>query len=157
MLLHDSAFAAEMLVDCNAVGREPQQPSHSPLTVLDRFAPDVFAVHFEQIEGTVNRPRVGAVAADEIERREPAVVADDGLAIDDAGSNGQRFDRFSGEREAVGEIAAVPRHEPDAPALAVRQDAETVMLDLMNPARARRRLTGGARQAQRLGAAGAHA
>jgi len=62
-------------------------------------------------------------------------------------SNGQRLDRFSGEREAVGEVAAVPRHEPNATAPTVRENAEAVVFDFVNPAPARRRLFGWARQA----------
>ena len=88
------------------------------------------------------------MTADEVEHRKSAIVAGDGLAIDDAGSNRQRHDSFNGEREAVGEIMAVTGDRPNAAAAPMRQDAEAVVFDLMNPARFRRRLSSRTRQAR---------
>ena len=102
MLVDDRALAAEGLIEGDAVVREPQQPGQPPLAVLDRFAPDVFAVHLEQVERAEDRARVGAVAADEIEHGKSVVVANNGLAIDDTGSYEQNLNRFGSERKAVG-------------------------------------------------------
>ena len=93
-----------MLVDGNTVVREPQQPGEPALAVLDRLAPDVLAVHLEQVERTEDRPCAGAVAPDEVKHSQSAIVANDGFAVDDAGANGQHFYRFSAEGQA--QIAA---------------------------------------------------
>jgi hypothetical protein len=80
------------------------------------------------------------MAADEIEHRQPVVVADDGLTVDNARSDGQCLDRGGGEREAVTEVIAVASEQANAPAAAVRQDPEAVVLDLVNPAGSRWRM-----------------
>ena len=137
----------KVLVERDAVVRQPQQPGEPALAVLDRLAPDVLAVHLEQVERTEDRAGVGPVAADEVEHGQAVVVADDGLAVDDARADGQRLDRLGDEREAVREVVPVAREKPDAAPAPVRQDPEAVVLDLVNPARARRRLAGRSRQA----------
>ena len=50
------------------------------------------------------------MAADEIEHGQAAVVADDGLAVDDAGFDLQLLDRGRHEREAIGEVVAISGH-----------------------------------------------
>jgi hypothetical protein len=62
------------------------------------------------------------------------VVADDGLAVDNAGFDGQRLDRRCGERKAFCEVVTVAGDQADAAATPVRQDPEAVVLDLVNPA-----------------------
>jgi hypothetical protein len=42
------------------------------------------AVHLEEVELAQDLMSVGGVAADEIEYGKPAIVADDGLAVDNA-------------------------------------------------------------------------
>jgi len=44
--------------------------------------------HFEQIEGAKHRLRAVASAPDWLERRQPAVVGDDGLTVRSAGVSG---------------------------------------------------------------------
>jgi hypothetical protein len=109
-----------VLVDRNAVVRQPQQPGQPALSVLDRLAPDVFAVYLEQVERAEDSAGIGGVAADEIEHRQTAVVADNGLAVDDAGPDGQGLDRCRREREAVTEVIAVSGDQPNATAAPVR-------------------------------------
>jgi hypothetical protein len=43
--------------------REPQQPGQPTLAVLDRLAPDVFAVHLEEIERAEHRSGAGGMMA----------------------------------------------------------------------------------------------
>jgi hypothetical protein len=62
-----------MLIESNAVMWEPQQPGEPALAILDRLASDIFAVHLEQVEGV--GAAVAAMAADQIERRQPVVAA----------------------------------------------------------------------------------
>jgi hypothetical protein len=126
---------------------KPQQTRQPALSVLDRLAPDVLAVHLEQVERAENRVDIGRVSADEVEHREPAVVADNGLAVYDARMDWQSLYRRRDQREAVREIAAVSRSQPDAAALTLRQNAKSVVFDLVNPAGSDRRLFGRTRQA----------
>ena len=53
---------------------------------------------------------------------------------------GQGLDRFRDEREAVREVVALTRDQAHAAPAPVRKDPKAVVLDLVNPPRARRRL-----------------
>jgi hypothetical protein len=125
----------------NAVVRKPQQPGEPALAVLDWLAPDVFTVHLAQIERAQDRARVCGVAADQIEHGQTAVVADDRLSVDDARADRQRLDRFSDTRKAVRKVVAAAGEKPNGAPTPVGQDPESVVLDLVNPARACRRLS----------------
>jgi hypothetical protein len=59
----------------------------------------------------------------------------------------QRLDRVPDEREAIAPIMAVARQQPNASGVAARHEAKAVLLDLVQPARAARRLVGGCREA----------
>ena len=122
--------------------REPKQAGEPALAVLDRFAPEVFAVHLEEVERAEYRGRIAPVRADELEHGQAAVAADYGLAVEDARADGQRLNRFRDEREAVREVVAVAGEEPNGAPAPVREDPEAVVFDLVNPARARQRLAG---------------
>jgi hypothetical protein len=76
--------------------REPKQAGEPALAVLDRFAPEVFAVHLEEVERAEYRGRIAPVRADELEHGQAAVAADYGLAVEDARADGQRLNRFRG-------------------------------------------------------------
>jgi hypothetical protein len=149
VLVNDGAVAGKSLVESDAFVWKPQQPRQPALSVLDRLAPDVLAAHLEQVERAENRTGVGGVAADEVEHRKPAVVGDNGLAVDHARLDRQSLDRLGDEREAVRQVVAVAGDQAHAAAAPVRQDPEAVVLDLVNPAGGRRRLAGRARQAWR--------
>jgi len=139
VFVDDRAVAAEVLVNREALVRHPQQVSQAALTVFNSLAPYVFAVYFKQVERTKDRARITSVAADEIKHSKTVIVANDSLTVDDAGSNGQRLNRCLDEREAIRKVIAVSRRQPNAAPSAMRQYAETVMLDFMNPAQSRRR------------------
>jgi hypothetical protein len=83
---------------------------------------------------------VACVIADEIEHRKSIIVANDGLTIDNAGSDGQRLDRFSDERESISKVMPVSRQQLDAATSPMREDAEAIVLDFVDPAGATRRL-----------------
>ena len=102
MLVDHRAVTAEVLVHGNAVMRQPKQPGQPALSVLDRLGAHVLAVHLEEIERAEDGATVATVAADQIEYRQPVVVARDRFAVDDAGLDRKRRDRGYGEREAVG-------------------------------------------------------
>jgi hypothetical protein len=57
------------------------------------------------------------------------------------------LERGRSEREALGEVVAVSAEQADAAPAPVRQDAEAVVLDVVNPAGTRRRLASRPRQA----------
>ena len=86
------------------------------LAILDGLSADIPAIHFQQIERAQNRATVAAVASDQVEYGEPAVVADNRLSIDHAGPHRQRRNGFGGAREAVGEIVAIPGHQANGAA-----------------------------------------
>src|SRR5262245_30126378 len=86
--------------------------------------------------------RVSAVVTDEIERGNAVVIAGDSFAIDDAGARAQACQRLDDQREATGEIVARTAIEPHPPASLAGNDAEAVMLDLMQPLAARGQLIG---------------
>ena len=133
MLVDYRSLTAEVLIEGDAVVRQPQQPGQPTFAVLDRLAPDVLAVHLEEIERAQDGAHVGGVAADDVEHGEPIVVADDCLAVDDARSDGQGLDRRRGEREAVRQVVAVSSDQPNAEAAPMRQDAESIVLDFVQP------------------------
>jgi len=85
--------------------------------------------------------------ADQVEYRKSVLVGDDRLAVDETGACRQCRDRRGGHREAPSKIVAVSSEEPHVVSDAPRHDAEAVMLDLVNPIPAGRRLIGRAVQA----------
>ena len=72
----------------------------------------------------------------------------DSLAIDQAGLNRQLSNGGRGEGEAIGEVIAPAGVQGDPLRIAFGEDAEAVVLDLVNPARPSRWRLGGARQTQ---------
>jgi hypothetical protein len=99
------------------------------------------------LERTQDRAGIGSMTADEVEHCQAAVVADDRLAVDDARADRQRLDRLSDTRKAIRKVVAIAGEKPNIAPAPIRQDPEAVVLDLVNPARARRRLAGRSRQA----------
>ena len=111
---------------------------------LDGSAPQVIAIKPDQIEGAKQGGVVVVPVAQEVEHREAALVDHDDLSVDEARPHRQVRNRFDDLRKAVGEVVAVPREQPDAAAVPPSQDAEPVVLDLVQPARACRRFDDGA-------------
>ena len=95
----------------------------------------VFAVEFDQIEGAEHGGVVAKPIMESVEYREAAFVDDDGLAVDDARSHRQARDRVGDLREARREIVTIAGEQPHAFGVPPRNDAEAVVLDLVNPAR----------------------
>src|SRR5262249_41483796 len=59
------------------------------LATLERIAPQIVAVQFDQVEGVQERAVIMAAAANEIERGNAVVTAGNRLAINDAGARAQ--------------------------------------------------------------------
>jgi len=83
-----------------------------------------------------------AAVANEIERGNAVVIAGDSFAVDDAGARTQVCQRLDYHREAVGEVVARTAVEPHLRASLAGNDAEAVVLDLMQPLAAGRQLIG---------------
>jgi antitoxin (DNA-binding transcriptional repressor) of toxin-antitoxin stability system len=69
------------------------------------------------------------------------------LAVDYARPHREVLDRGGDLRKPCAEIVAIAREQPDTPVVAPREDAEAIVLDFVNPARARRWLLSRAGQA----------
>ena len=119
-----------------------QELRQEAFTLLDRSEPQIVAVQLDQVEGAEHGGVVMLPVAQQLEHREAALIDHDGLAVDEAGAHRQASDGLDDLREAVGEIVAIPRVQPNATAVAPRHDAEAVVLDLVQPALAARRLLG---------------
>jgi hypothetical protein len=78
------------------------------------------------VEGAERRGVVVAKGPDQLEHREPAVVADNGLAVDKARTHRQRRNGHNDEWKARGEIVAAAGEEPHAGGVPQRDDAEAV-------------------------------
>ncbi len=86
---------------------------------------------------------------DEIERGNAVVIAGDSFAVDNAGARAQASRRLEDEREATSEVVAGTTVEPHLRAVLARNDAKTVVLDLMQPMAAGRQLVGFGWEARR--------
>jgi hypothetical protein len=102
VLVDRGAVALIVLVQRDAVMRQPQQPGEPAFADLDRLAADILAVHLEQIEGAKDGTTVAPVTADQVEDRHPAVVAYDCLGIDYARLDRECQDRRGCQRKAIG-------------------------------------------------------
>jgi hypothetical protein len=148
-LLRHDALAAEragVLEDCRAVASMvlverdtfmgvTQKLRQYSLALLDRHVPQVLAVHFEQVESAEHGGGVVPVPTDQVEDREPILVADDGLTVDQARAHWQHRHRRDDLREAVRKVGALSREQPHPTVGALGHDAEAVMLDFVNPFR----------------------
>ena len=92
--------------------------------------------------------RLVATAAQDVEPGQPALVAADDLAVDQAGAHLEVVHGLDDERKAARPIVAAPRDQPDADRTAPGHEPETVVLDLVDPVRARRRAVGRRREAR---------
>src|SRR5215510_14645137 len=128
------------------------------LANLKRIAPQVVAVQLDEVEGVEEYAVVSALVPDEIERGHAVVIAGNRVAIDDAGARAQACQRVYDQREAAGEVVARTAIEPHPLAVPAGNDAEAVVLDLVQPLAARGQLIGFGWEARRdeSGREGAH-
>jgi hypothetical protein len=122
-----------VLVEPDAGGRLGQHRGERSLAHVKRLAPQVVAVQFDQVEGVEEDARVVASVADAIEARHAVVAATHRLAVDDAGARAQADEGLDDQREAVGQVVAGTAVEAKASAILARDDAEAVVLDLVQP------------------------
>jgi hypothetical protein len=103
------------------------------LADLKRLVPQVVAVQLDQVEGVEEYTLVSALVTDEIERGNAVVIAGDSLPVDDAGTRAQAGQRLDNQREATSEVIARTALEPHSRPILTGNDAEAVMLDLVQP------------------------
>ena len=77
-------------------------------------------------------PPSGADWLEQVEDSEAVLVHNDGLTVDDAGFDGKARDGVHDQHIPIGKVIAVPRNELDLITVLPRQDAEAVVLDLVN-------------------------
>ena len=83
-----------------------------------------------------------AAVANEIERGKAVVIAGNSFAVDDAGPRAQACQRLDDQREATGEVITWTAVEPHLRASLAGNNAEAVVLDLVQPLAAGRQLIG---------------
>src|SRR5262249_24278146 len=91
---------------------------------LERLAPQIVTVQFDQIEGVEEDARVIAAVAQPLKAWHAGVVATHRLAIDDAGGRAEPYRRLGDEREAIGQAIARAAIEPHLVAVLAGDDTE---------------------------------
>ena len=94
-------------------------------------------------------PLVSALVPDEIERGNAVLIAGDSFAVDDAGARAQACQSLHDQREATGEVVARTAIEPHPLAVLAGNDAEAIVLDLVQPLAAGRQFISFGRKARR--------
>jgi hypothetical protein len=129
-----------MLIEGYAVADVSEEIGERRLATLERLPAEVGAVELYEVESAQYGGVIANPIAENVEDREAALVDHDGLTVEQARSHRQTFKRCSDQRKAVGEIRAMAREEPNSFSVAPCHNAESVMLDLVNPIGPRRRL-----------------
>src|SRR5262245_58588178 len=93
------AVDVSMLIDPDAGAGLGHDRCERGLADLQRIAPEIVAVLFDEIECVEEYAFVSALVTDEIERGNAVVIAGDRLAIDDTGARAQACQRLDNERK----------------------------------------------------------
>ena len=92
---------------------------------------------------------ISALVPDKIERGHAVVIAGDSFTVDDARARAQACQRLDDQRKAASEVITRTAIESHLRAVLAGNDAEAVMLDLMQPLAAGRQLVGSGWKARR--------
>jgi hypothetical protein len=103
------------------------------LAVLYRCPSQILAVDLKKVEGAQDYARMVAGAPDQLEYGKALVVADNRLAIDQAGPPRQGGNGGRSQRKPSGKIISVAGNKPDTGAVTPGHDTKAVMLDFVNP------------------------
>src|ERR1700730_2127764 len=122
-----------VLIQSQAWSRSREHAGERGLTHVQRVAPQVVAVKFDQVEGPHEHVCVVVPVPDTIEGCDPIVTARHGLPVDDTGLRAQLGQRLDYEGKAVGQIVPRSAVEPHPPACLACHDPEAVVLDLVQP------------------------
>ena len=105
------------------------------------------AIQLQQVEGVEERLRLVPPMAQELERSHSLLITTNDLAIDQAGPHLEVIHGLDHERVAGRPVVAPAGNQPDAHGIAAGHEPEPVVLDLVNPVGAGRRLVGRGGQA----------
>src|SRR5215475_12591965 len=133
---------------------EAEQMRITHLARLDRVPAQIDAVELEQVEGEQEDAGVRASIPETIERWQPVLTAGHCLAVEQEGADLERRGGVEDLRISLRPVVAVSGEQPDTGRIPPDHHAEAV-IDLVNPARARRRALGPGWQAG-LDEAGGH-
>jgi hypothetical protein len=129
--------------------RAREEAGKRRLAYGERISAHVLAVNLDRVEGTEEDAFIVMPMPDAVEARDAVLAARHRLAVEDAGARAQPSERLDDEREAVGQVGARPAVELHPLAFLAGDHPEAVVLDLMQPLFAGRRLWGWGRQARR--------
>ena len=136
-----------MSVERDAWSRPTQQSLEGGFANLDRLAAQILAIKLKQIECAEGYAVIVLPPADHFKYGQAPLVAGNRLAVHYARSRRQSCDGCNDQRKTASEVMTVTSNQSHACPIAVREDAEAVVLDLMKPARSRGRVGSQARQA----------
>ena len=136
-----------MLVEGDALVGMTEKFRQDALALPDRRAPQVLAIEFEQVEREQHGGGIVTVPADQVENGEPLSLQTTASPSIQARAHRQHSQCRDDLREAACEVIALPGEQPHAPVSAPGHDAESVVLDLVNPAATFGRLLGRTRKA----------
>jgi hypothetical protein len=131
MLVEDDAWFFDRRIEAQIWIVE--QFCQQAFSLLNRASPQIPSVEFQQVEGAKDRGRFAAMTSDQLKDGKPVFVANDRFAVDQAWPCSQSRDSGGNERKARREIVAMARYEPDASAVAPRENADAVMLEFVQP------------------------
>ena len=114
VLVDDRAVGLVMLIVDDAAARPVQQLRQRGLALLERRPAHVLPIELEEIERAQDYVIAVPAPPEQVEHRQAVGVADDRLAIDQAGSHRQPGDRRHDERKAIGEVIAPAGVQGDA-------------------------------------------
>ena len=87
VLEDDRSVARAVLVEGDAFMGMTEKLLQEALALLDWRAPQVLAIEFEEVERAEHGGGIMTVPSDQVENGKSAFVADDGLAIEQAGAH----------------------------------------------------------------------
>src|SRR6516165_10321860 len=102
------AIMGEVLVQTQPRKAPTQQARELRLARLQRLAPQILAIQFEEIEGVEEDMLARRLAPQPFEHREPVLIAGDRLAIDQAGTHLEPVNGLDDKRIAWCPVVPVP-------------------------------------------------
>jgi hypothetical protein len=131
---HHCAITSDRLAKLDA-GDAADQARESLSALLQRPLAEIVALEAEKIEGDIRGSRAGGLGAQCAEIGMAARKERHRLAVDQGALGRQAADRRRDGQELGGEIRPVSAPDIDALALLFRERSESVVLDLVQPAR----------------------
>ena len=101
MVKHDPALDVEVPIVNNAWVRVLDDRLQHLLTLLDRFSAKVMTRDRNEVEGAQRCRVIATITSNQVENGKAVLIANDRLAIDQAGTHGQFCDRDYYARKAM--------------------------------------------------------